>query len=117
MSFGIHRGETLGIVGESGCGKTTLGRTILRLTEPTDGEIIFDGKCINDMDMTPYRRRMQIVFQDPYASLDPRKTVAGIIGEALFGTSVAGVHLLDVALSIAALIQVGKAEAVPGRDF
>ena len=83
VSFGIHRGETLGIVGESGCGKTTLGRTILRLTEPTDGEIIFDGKCINDMDMIPYRRRMQIVFQDPYASLDPRKTVAGIIGEAL----------------------------------
>ena len=83
VSFQIRRGETLGIVGESGCGKTTLGRTILRLTEPTDGDIIFDEKRINDADMKPYRRRMQIVFQDPYASLDPRKTVAGIIGEAL----------------------------------
>ncbi len=83
VSFQIKRGETLGIVGESGCGKTTLGRTILRLTEPTDGDIIFDGRRINDTDMKPYRRRMQIVFQDPYASLDPRKTVAGIIGEAL----------------------------------
>ena len=83
VSFVIRRGETLGIVGESGCGKTTLGRTILRLEEPTDGEIVFEGESIMGRDMMPLRRQMQIVFQDPYASLDPRKTVSAIIGEAL----------------------------------
>ena len=83
VSFAVRRGETLGIVGESGCGKTTLGRTILRLTQQTGGDIIYDGKRINDADMSEYRSRMQIVFQDPYASLDPRMTVADIIGEAL----------------------------------
>jgi len=83
VSFQIRRGETLGLVGESGCGKTTLGRCILRLIEPTAGEIIFDGKRIDNADMKPYRKRMQIIFQDPYASLDPRKTVSDIIGEAL----------------------------------
>ncbi len=83
VSFQVRRGETLGIVGESGCGKTTLGRTILRLIEPTDGDIIYDGQRINDANMKEFRSRMQIVFQDPYASLDPRKTVSDIIGEAL----------------------------------
>ncbi len=83
VSFHIRRGETFGLVGESGCGKTTLGRTVLRLIEPTGGELIYDGKEISSEEMLPYRRRMQIIFQDPYASLDPRLTVGDIVGEPL----------------------------------
>ena len=83
VSFNIKPGETLGLVGESGCGKTTVGRTILRLYEPTGGEVRFDGEVITDKNIRPLRKQMQMVFQDPYSSLDPRMTVEDIIGEPL----------------------------------
>lgn len=83
VSFYIRKGETLGLVGESGCGKTTTGKTIIRLYEPTAGKIYFNGNDITHVNMLPYRRKMQIVFQDPYASLNPRMTVGDIVGEAI----------------------------------
>ena len=86
ISFSIRRGETLGLVGESGCGKSTTGRTIIRLYNPTGGEVIFDGTDITlipEKHLLPYRKRMQMIFQDPYASLNARMTVTDIIGEGI----------------------------------
>jgi oligopeptide transport system ATP-binding protein len=86
ISFKIKKGDTFGLVGESGCGKSTTGRTILRLYEPTGGNIIYDGEDITNLredEMLPYRKRMQMIFQDPYASLNSRMTVYDIIGEGI----------------------------------
>ena len=83
VSFFVNKGETLGLVGESGCGKTTTGRSILRLHEPTAGTIKYDGVDITHINMLPYRKKMQIVFQDPYASLNPRMTIRDIVGEPI----------------------------------
>ena len=92
VSFDIRRGETLGMVGESGCGKSTIGRTILRLLEPTEGKVTFEGRVLNDLsgeEMRKMRSEMQMIFQDPYASLNPRMRVGDIIGEPILihGTS------------------------------
>jgi peptide/nickel transport system ATP-binding protein len=93
VTFDIRRGETLGLVGESGCGKSTVGRAILRLYKPTEGKIFFDGTDISNLsesELRPLRRRMQMVFQDPYASLNPRHSVGRMVGEPLRTHGLAG---------------------------
>ena len=87
VSFSIEKGRTMGLVGESGCGKTTVGRTILKLYQATAGQILYQGTDItglSDSQMVPYRKKMQMIFQDPYTSLDPRKNIGDIIAEPIW---------------------------------
>ncbi|MDF2810701.1 MAG: peptide transporter substrate-binding protein [Microvirga sp.] len=117
VSFSVGSGETLGLIGESGCGKSTLARTVLRLHEPTSGSIVFDGIDITKLpyrEMTALRRRMQIIFQDPYASLNPRKSVLDIVGLPMAIQGIA--RRADIRDRVVAMIEsVGLKSAHLGR--
>jgi len=105
VSFELYPGETFGLVGESGCGKTTVGRSLVRLYKPTGGQILYRGEDIAPLDersVMPYRRRMQMIFQDPYASLNPRMTVSSIIGEPM---KLQGVPQAEIAERVRELVE------------
>ncbi|SDP13703.1 oligopeptide transport system ATP-binding protein [Paenibacillus sp. yr247] len=98
VTFDVYKGETLGLVGESGCGKSTTGRTIIRLYDPTEGEVLFNGKNVHDLkgkEEKEFRRGLQMIFQDPYASLSPRKTVRDIIAEGIKARKLASGKEID----------------------
>jgi oligopeptide/dipeptide ABC transporter ATP-binding protein len=117
VSFAIDEGETLGVVGESGCGKTTLGRCILRLIEPTDGDVRFDGRdlmALSHSEVRRLRREMQIIFQDPYASLNPRMRVGDIIEEGLI---IHGLHEKNRQEVVRQLLDVVGLRAEHARRF
>ena len=98
VSFSVARGQTFGLVGESGCGKSTLGRSIIRLQEPTAGEVLLEGEdiaALSRQELLPYRRRMQMIFQDPYASLSPRRTVEQTLREPLDVHNLSLIHISE----------------------
>ena len=109
VSFSIEKGKTLGLVGESGCGKSTTGRAILRLIEPTSGEVYFEGRDVlklNAEQMRKQRKQMQIIFQDPFSSLDPRKSVGQIIGEPIrrYNMAASGAEKREIGIVMTQLV-------------